>query len=313
MTHPPRHWPAPLAEGSVVAVVAPSGPIRSEQLRQGVELLRSWGLVVQLGPNTARVHDQLRYLSADDQARAAELTAAWSDPEVTAVWAGRGGYGAQRMIDLIDFDALRTAGPKHFLGFSDTTALHDRIGRELGQVTLHSPGIAAAMAQWSDPPSVDQVRRLIFEPPRPGLELVTGATLVPGTARGMLIGGNLALVASSIGVEPAPDRPSILFLEDVFEEGYRVDRMITHLLRSGWLSAVTAIMIGQFTETDDAGQLDRLFADRFGDLGLPVITGVDVGHGSRNLTLPLGADVTLTAGPEGGTLVLSPGRHGTGG
>ncbi len=304
MTHPPRHWPAPLEPGSVVAVVAPSGPIRAEQLERGVALLRSWELLVKLGPNTAGVHDQLRYLSGTDRDRAAELTAAWSDPEVTAVWAGRGGYGAQRMIDLIDFDALRTAGPKHFLGFSDTTALHDRIGRELGQVTLHSPGVAAAMAQWSDPPSVDQVRRLLFESPQPGLELVTGVTLVPGTAQGMLIGGNLALVASSIGVEPAPDRPSILFLEDVFEEGYRVDRMITQLLRSGWLSKITGIMIGQFTETDDEGQLGRLFADRFGDLGLPVITGVDTGHGERNLTLPLGAEVTLTVGPDHGSLLL---------
>lgn len=304
MTPPPRRWPAPLEPGSVVAVVAPSGPIRPDALRQGVELLHSWQLEVKLGPNTDRVHDRLRYLSADDRDRAAELTGAWADPAVAAVWAGRGGYGAQRMIDLIDFDALRAAGPKHFLGFSDTTALHDRIGRELGQVTLHSPGVAAALVQWDDPPSVDQVRRMIFETPRPGQEIVTGTTLVPGTASGMLIGGNLALVASSIGVEPAPDRPSILFLEDVFEEGYRVDRMITHLLRSGWLAQVTAILIGQFTETDDAGQLDRLFADRFGDLDIPVLTGVEVGHGDRNLTLPLGAEVTLSAGPEEGSLRL---------
>ena len=119
-----------------------------------------------------------------------------------------------------------------------------------------------------------------------------------------MIGGNLALVASSIGVEPPPDRPSILFLEDVDEEGYRVDRMITHLRRSGWLSAVTGFMIGQFTESDDDAQLGRLFVDLFGDLGLPVITGVEVGHGERNLPLPLGAEVTLTAGPDGGTVTL---------
>ncbi|WP_152365920.1 S66 peptidase family protein [Microlunatus speluncae] len=309
MTHPPRQWPEPLRPGSVVAVVAPSGPIRPERLQRGVDLLQSWGLVIKLGPNTSGVHDRLGYLSADDQARAAELTAAWSDPEVAAVWAARGGYGAQRMIDLIDFDALRAAGPKHFLGFSDITALHDRIGRELDQVTLHSPAVAAAVAQLADPPSVEQLRRLIFEPAKPGTELATGSTLVPGTAQGLLIGGNLALVASSLGVDPAPDRPSILFLEDIDEEGYRVDRMLTQLLRSGWLSAITGIIIGQFTDTDDEDQLQRLFEDRFAGLGVPVITGVEAGHGERNLTLPLGAEVTLTAGPDGGSLVLGrPGR-----
>ena len=105
---------------------------------------------------------------AADEDRAAELTAAWSNPDVDAVWTARGGYGAQRMIDLIDYDALRAAGPKHFLGFSDITALHERIGRELGQVTLHAPAVAAALVQLADPPTADSLRRLLFEDPDPG-------------------------------------------------------------------------------------------------------------------------------------------------
>ncbi|MFC7620258.1 LD-carboxypeptidase [Microlunatus sp. GCM10028923] len=302
---PQRRWPEPLRPGSVVAVIAPAGPLRAERLQRGVDLLRDWDLEPRLGPNTSTVHDQLSYLSAGDKERAEELTAAWADPEVAAVWAGRGGYGAQRMIDLIDFDALRAAGPKHFLGFSDITALHARIGRELDQVTLHSPAVAAAVAQLDDRPSVDQLRRMIFERPAPGAELGTGTTLVPGTGHGRLIGGNLSLVASGIGVDPAPDRPSILFLEDVDEEGYRVDRMLTHLARSGWLAEVTGVVIGQFTDTDNEDQLLRVFADRLGGLGVPVITGVEAGHAARNLTLPLGADVTLTAEPGRASLALA--------
>lgn len=299
-----RRWPAPLREGSVVAVIAPAGPLRAERLQRGVDLLRAWHLEPRLGPNTATVHDQLDYLSAGDQERAEELTAAWCDPDVAAVWAARGGYGAQRMIDLIDFDALRAAGPKHFLGFSDITALHARIGRELGQVTLHAPAVAAAVAQLADQPSVDQLRRMIFDRPAPGDELAVGATLVPGTGQGRLIGGNLSLVASGIGVDPAPDGPSILFIEDVDEEGYRVDRMLTHLARSGWLAEVTGVVIGQFTETDNEAQLRRVFADRLGGLGVPVITGVEAGHAARNLTLPLGAEVTVTAEPAAAALRL---------
>lgn len=299
-----RQWPKSLQDGAVVAVVAPCGPVRAERLEQGTEVLRSLGLVIKAGPNTATVHDRLGYLSAGDRERADELTAAWTDPEVDAVWAARGGYGAQRMVDLVDFPALRAAGPKHFLGFSDVTALHARIGRELDQITIHAPA-AATVAQLSDQPTVERVRRLLFEPAQPGAEVCSGESVVPGTGRGMLIGGNLALIASSVGVDPAPDRPSILFIEDVGEECYRVDRMITQLLRSGWLSKITGVVLGHFTETDDEDLLGRVFADRLGGLGIPVISGIPTGHAKRNLALPLGAEMELSADHERGSLRLA--------
>jgi len=153
---------------------------------RGVDLLQAWGLEGPGRPN----HVRRSMINSATCPRVImtgppKLTAAWSDPAVAAVWTGRGGYGAQRMIDLIDFDALRAAGPKHFLRLLRATALHERIGRELNQVTLHSPAVATALAQLADRPTADQLRRLIFEPPRPGLEIVTGATtLSPGTAEG---------------------------------------------------------------------------------------------------------------------------------
>ncbi|HLT61269.1 MAG TPA: LD-carboxypeptidase, partial [Microlunatus sp.] len=299
-----RIWPTPLQPGSTVAVIAPAGPPRPDRLRRGAELLESWGLRLRYGPNIASVHDRLGYLSAGDKERAEELVAAWTDPDVDAVWSARGGYGVQRMIDLVDFAALRSAGPKHFVGYSDLTALHDRLGRELGQVTIHGPMVAVP-AQLDDPETPEALRRLLFSAPAPGTDLLAGDTLFPGTGTGRLIGGNLSLIASSVGVDPAPDRPSILFLEDDHEDGYRVDRMLTQLARGGWLTRVTGVVVGDFTETDDEDQLRHVFADRLGGLGVPVITGAPAGHGARNLALPLGAEVTLRATADGGSLALS--------
>ena len=169
--------------------------------------------------------------------------AAWTDPDTAAVWAARGGYGAQRMVDLLDFDLLRAAGPKHLVGFSDITALHSRLGRELGQVTVHGP-VAGSVEQLSDETTGRSLRQLIMERPEPGSELASGCGVVPGTAYGRLWGGNLSLLASDVGVEPLPADPLIMVIEDVGEDGYRLDRMLTQLRRAGWLDQVAGVLVG---------------------------------------------------------------------
>ncbi|MBA3529524.1 MAG: LD-carboxypeptidase [Propionibacteriaceae bacterium] len=284
-------------------VVAPSGPCNADRVRSGAEIATSWGLSVRYGRHVLGVHQNLSYLSAGDRTRADDFSAAWCHPDVSAVWAARGGYGAQRMVDLIDFDALRAAGPKHFIGFSDTTALHARIGRELGQVTVHGP-VMGSLAQLTDPPSARQMLRLIMERPVPGMPLCAGRTVVAGTGTGVLIGGNLSLIASDLGIEPAPQQPSILLVEDIDEEGYRVDRMLTQLQRLGWFSHVEGVVIGDFTNPGDADLLQRVVADRLAGLGIPLVSGVQVGHGDRNLALPLGAAVRLQADGYSGRGVL---------
>ena len=134
-----RVWPRPLVPGDLVAVVAPSGPVSPDRLAGGVALLESWGLRVRLQPRVLSTYEPLTYLAADDHGRAEDFTTAWTDSTVAAVWAARGGYGAQRMVDLVDWPALRAAGRKTFVGFSDITALHSRLGRDLDQVTVHGP------------------------------------------------------------------------------------------------------------------------------------------------------------------------------
>lgn len=272
-------------------------------MQSGAERLRSWGLRVRLGPQALGASDGLRYLSAADRTRAREFSDAWTDPDTAVVWAARGGYGAQRMVDLLDLDRLRSAGPKHFVGFSDITALHSRIGRELGQVTLHGPGVGS-LTQLEDAPSAEQLRALLMEPPTPGAVLCSGSSVVTGKATGLLAGGNLSLLAADVGIEPAPSAPTIAVFEDVGEQGYRVDRMLTQLLRSGWFASVVGVVVGDFTSSLDESLVDRVVADRLGGLGVPVVRVAGVGHGPRNLTLPLGAAVRLVAAPDGGTLSL---------
>lgn len=297
-----RVWPRPLAPGDVVTVVAPSGPSNAERLAAGSDVLRSWGLEVRYAPHTLELHARLPYLAGEDALRAADLVAAWTDPDTAAVWAARGGYGAQRMVDRVDYDALRLAGPKHLIGFSDITALHARVGRELDQVTIHGP-VAAGVGQLGDAASASQVRSLVMAPPSDGMVLCTGTSVVDGSVVGRLIGGNLALVSSDVGVEPAPSVPSVVVLEDVGEDAYRVDRMLTQLLRSGWFASVVGVVIGDFTDTEESDLIADVVADRLDDLGLPTLRGAAVGHGERNLALPLGARVRLDC--TGGAAALT--------
>ena len=251
-----RVWPRPLVRGDVVTVVAPSGPVDPVRLRQGAEIISSWGLTVRYGSSVLANHDQLTYLAGDDRLRAADFTAAWNDPTTAAVWAARGGYGAQRMVDLIDFDALRIAGPRHLVGFSDITALHSRIGRELGQVTVHGP-VLGSVGQLNEPENVAALRQLLMGSPPPQTTLLDGRAVRPGSAEGRLWGGNLALLASDIGVEPVPDEPVIMIIEDTGEDAYRVDRMLTQLIRAGWLARLTGILVGDITGSQPPGAARR--------------------------------------------------------
>ena len=302
MSHPrpaePRRWPAPLAPGAVVTVVGPSGPVDGDRLAAGAAVISSWGLTVRYAEQVLAAHDHIGYLAGDDRLRAADFVAAWTDPDSAAVWAARGGYGAQRMVDLLDLDLLRAAGPKHVVGFSDITALHSRLGRELGQVTVHGP-VAGSVEQLSDVPTGRSLRQLILERPTSRMVLAEGRAVVPGTAYGRLWGGNLSLLASDVGIEPAPAEPVIMLIEEVGEDGYRVDRMLTQLRRAGWLDQVSGVVVGDLGGDSLA---PSVLCHCLADLDVPMVLDLPVGHGARNLALPLGAAVELDA--NRGTLRL---------
>ncbi len=302
---PPGHSlvrPPRLRAGDAVAVVSPSGPVAPDRLAAGVDVLTSWGLDVRVGAHAAGRLDRFAYLSADDETRAAELTDAWCDPEVRAVVCARGGYGAQRMVDLLDWPALAAAGPKVLLGFSDVTTLHQAFGARLGLSTLHGP-VVSSLGR-ADEPTRTHLRSMLLDPVAgTSLTPVPATALVPGAAEGVLVGGNLALLAAGVGTPGTMTAAgSIVVLEDVAEDLYRVDRLLTQLLRSGWFDGVLGVVLGDFTDCGSPAAVHDLALDRLGPLGVPVLAGVPFGHETRNLAFPLGVPAVLDA--DAGTLVL---------
>jgi muramoyltetrapeptide carboxypeptidase len=288
-----------------VAVVAPSGPVAEERLSAGLDILRGWDLDPVVAPHTLDRHPDFPYLAGTDADRAADLQAAWCDPSVSAVLCARGGYGVQRMVDLLDWDAIRAAGPKALVGFSDITALHEAFATRAGVVTLHGP-MAAGVDFIKNTRAQDHLRATLFAPETVRtIRAAEGSTaLLPGRARGVLLGGCLCLLAAELGNPHA--RPSargaLLCLEDVGEENYRLDRYLTQLLRAGWLDGVAGVVLGSWAECEPYDKVRALLVDRIGGLGVPVVEEFGFGHGEGALTIPFGVTAELDA--EAGTLTL---------
>ncbi len=284
--------PTRLRPGDQVVVVSPAGPVEEPRLAAGVEVLRSWGLRVRYaGPRVG----PLPWLAGSDQERAEELTDAFTDPDVRAVWMARGGFGTHRLLDLLDWDRLRAATPRLLVGFSDVTALHQAVASRLGSVTVHGPGVGGLGD--GDAPSVEAVRRLVTEAELVELEGVPDPR--GGTAEGVLVGGNLTVLAASAGTaDVRPAAGGIALLEDVGESPYRLDRAVTQLLRTGWFEGVRGVALGAFTDCGDEAHVVALLEDRLSPLGVPVLHGLSVGHVPSNLPVPLGvrSRIDLTAG-----------------
>ncbi|GAA2260175.1 S66 peptidase family protein [Streptomyces indiaensis] len=301
LVRPPR-----LAPGARVAVVAPSGPVPEERLQAGLDVLRGWDLDPVAAPHVLARDPQLPYLAGTDAQRAADLQAAWCDPSVAAVLCARGGYGAQRMVDLLDWEAMRAAGPKVFAGFSDVTVLHQAFATRLGLVTLYGPA-AAGVDLLKHARAQEHLRATLFEPE--SVRTLTaasqgGTALVPGRARGVTLGGCLSLLASDLATPHAHPRArgGLLLIEDVGESPYRLDRYLTQLLRSGWLDGIAGIVLGSWEGCGPYEAVRAVWADRLGGLGVPVVEEFGFGHGAGALTMPLGVPAELDA--DAGTLTL---------
>lgn len=292
--------PLPLRPGDVVGLVEPASHLDDPAgIERVLHTIRGMGLVPRVGANVEARHG---YLAGTDAQRAADYNAMVSDPEIRAIFAVRGGWGSARMLPLVDWDAVR-ANPKLLIGFSDITALHLAIGRHAGFATLHAPNGASS---WPNP-SWEGFWRLAFASETPTIALAREGSappvaLSPGQARGRLLGGNLTVLSTLMGTEWLPDfTGAILFLEDVGEDEYRIDRMLTQLALAGVLGQVSGVIFGQCTNcrADVEGYtgltLPQIYAEHLGSLGVPVVTGANIGHVRAQLSLPSGGMVELDA------------------
>ncbi|MEV4657744.1 LD-carboxypeptidase [Micromonospora sp. NPDC049301] len=298
--------PPALRPGDTVLLVSPSGPTSPERVARGMELLTGWGLRPVPAPNA---YARQGYLAGADELRAADLNAAFADPQVRGVICTRGGYGAQRVVDAIDMAAVRR-DPKVVAGFSDITALQFALWRGARLAGVHGPGAA-----WRDERtplrSAESLHAALMTTEPVTVTAVAGEETcpvrVPGRATGTLLGGNLCMIAASIGTPDLPDLTgAVLLIEDVQEPPYKVDRMLTHLRRAGALDGLAGVAVGQFTDCADAWEttIVDVLGERLGDLGVPVLGGLPIGHGPGQLTVPVGTPATLDT--ETATLTVQP-------
>jgi muramoyltetrapeptide carboxypeptidase len=291
----------PLRPGDAVALVCPSGPPGDDALDEAVARLEALDLEVRPGRHVRRRHG---YLAGTDDERRADLAWALSDPQIRAVVCGRGGYGAARLLRGLPWRDLARDAPRPLLGFSDITALHLALAR-LGWPTLH--GAMPAGGTWNDF-NREGVRRALMssEPlgrlPHPE-EMPPPTVLAAGEAEGVLVGGNLTLMASLMGTPwQLQAAGKILLLEDVGEEVYRVDRYLAQLALAGVLDGVAGVVVGEWREIaqgEPSLSLEQVLQDALGSLGVPVLTGLPLGHGVYRATVPLGCRVRLSCPPQG--------------
>jgi muramoyltetrapeptide carboxypeptidase len=286
-----------------VALVAPAGPLRNEgDLTRAIGNVRSFGWEPVVGDHALARED---YFAGRDDQRAADLNGALRDDAIDAVWCLRGGYGAMRILESIDY-AAAARRPKPIIGYSDITALHSAFALRSGIVTYHGPTARAELSSFS--------RRSL------ACALVHGGdscgvtedarVLRGGVAHGTLAGGNLALLSALTGTPFSPRlTDAIVVLEDIDEPVYRVDRMMRQLLLAGLLDGVRGIVFGACTNCpeaadDGARRLDDVIGEVATVLGVPTITGAPVGHIDDQWTLPLGAPASLDA--DGRSLSVHP-------
>jgi muramoyltetrapeptide carboxypeptidase len=278
--------PPALSRGDIVAVVAPSGPFDRESFDKGLALLQQ-----RYQPRFSEdLFSTQRYLAGSDERRLGELQRALDDQEVKAIFVARGGYGAMRLLQKLKLPEQ----PKLLVGFSDVTALHGA-AQVRGWKTVHGPVLTQL---WKQPAAVQQRLFQLLESSTP-LAPLEGRSLVAGDASGPLVGGNLSVLTRLLGTPYLPPLDgAVLLLEDVGERPYRLDRMWTHLELAGVFARIQGLVLGDYTGCEEQGA-DYSSGDVLKSLaeqtGLPCSAGFQIGHGTVNEAVPLGARVTLDA------------------
>ncbi|MCU0543761.1 MAG: LD-carboxypeptidase [Oscillatoriaceae cyanobacterium Prado104] len=295
--------PRRLQVGDTIAAINPAAFTYRKEVTKFFKAVESLGLKVKLGKH---FYDRYGYLAGQDADRAADVNAAFADPSVQAIFTGMGGWGCGRILPLLDYSAIRN-NPKIMMGFSDITALLLAIHAKTNMVTFHGPLGVSSWSQFT----VDSVKQILFEGDAAALannRTVSFKTIARGKARGKLLGGNLSVIAAMVGSGYLPEWDNcILFVEEVGEEVYRVDRMLTQLKLAGILDRISGFIFGQCTKCDaekpdESLTLEQVLSDIIRPLRIPAWYGSMVGHIRDKFTLPIGLQVEIDA--DSGTIKL---------
>jgi muramoyltetrapeptide carboxypeptidase len=285
--------PAPLQKGDIIGITCPAGYLDPVKARKCVQTLQQWGYEVWVG-NTLKSQSK-NYFSASDDERVNELQAMLDAPEIKAILCGRGGYGISRIIDRLDFKRFKK-NPKWLIGFSDITLLHCHIHQQCKTASIHAP-MASAFNEGSN----KYIRSLhdILTGTSSQYEIKKHRLNRTGKGEGLLVGGNLALITHAIGTSSAlKTKNKILFIEDIGEHIYQIDRMMMQLKRSGLLKNLAGLIVGHFSDIKDTVRpfgktVYQAIAEHVQEYAYPICFGFPVGHEKENLALKIGSTYTL--------------------
>jgi muramoyltetrapeptide carboxypeptidase len=282
--------PAPLQRGATIGITSPAGFMALEKMSACIDTLQEWGYTVKLGDTTHSA--SATYFAGSDSERLADLQKMLDDPTIDAIFCARGGYGLSRIIDKLHFKAFRRK-PKWIIGFSDVTVLHSHIYTHYGIATLHAPMAAAFNADGPGSTYLDSLRA-VLDGKTASYNTAPHPLNRIGHARGALVGGNLTLLAHGIGSpSELKTKHTILFLEDVGEYLYNVDRMLVQLKRSGKLARLAGLVVGGFTDLKDTQRpfgknVEELILEHVAEYDYPLCFGFPVTHGKDNVALKHG-------------------------
>lgn len=283
---PPR-----LRQGDTIGIVAPASHFYLEKFNRGIAVLESMGFHTSV---PERLFNKKGYFAGSDSERAEMVNRYFADTSIKAIMCARGGYGSIRILSLLDYKTIQK-NPKIFIGFSDISALLSTLYLRCRLVTFHGPTVTTLGN--SDSRTKDSLLSMITSGKKPEIAVESGITIQPGSASGPVLGGNLNTLCHLLGTPFQPDfKGCILFLEDRGEAAaYRIDRMLSQMKLAGCFNGLAGLILGNFEDCGDTDDIIRIAGDIFKDDIIPIIAGLEVGHGKRNLTIPTGLNATLNA------------------
>jgi muramoyltetrapeptide carboxypeptidase len=313
--------PPALKKGSTIGITAPASGVDNGEIQEGIALLKASGYSIVLGNTLTR---KFGYLSAPDSERAAEFMEFVERPDIDCILCARGGYGVMRILPMLDFSVIR-ANPKIIIGYSDITALLVAITKLSNVITYHGPVASSTFDSFT----VDYFKKALCKPYSEDNDITAKnedfvpitfsdsriTTLTEGVAKGRLTGGNLSMIVATLGTPYEIDtKDSLLFLEDIAEEPYRIDRMLTQLWLAGKLQQCSGIILGQFKNCEAkripgfevSFSLQEVLQSRITSLGIPAVYGLPIGHVKSKMTIPLGVMAELNAAGKSFTIMEQP-------
>jgi len=280
--------PQRLKHGDTIGIVAPASHFDLEKFNRGIAVLESMGFNT-LVPE--KLFNKKEYFAGSDLERAEMVNRYFVDTTIKAIMCARGGYGSIRILSLLDYKAIQK-NPKIFVGFSDVSALMSTLYLRCRLVTFHGPTITTLGN--SDGRTKDSLLSMMTSGDKPKIVIKSGIAIHPGSASGPVLGGNLNTLCHLLGTKFQPDfKGCILFLEDRGEAAYRIDRMLSQMKLAGCFNSLAGLILGNFIDCGDTDEIIRIAGDIFKGDEIPIIARLEVGHGKRNLAIPIGLNATV--------------------